>query len=158
MRHSAVFSVLLAAATAAPALALPIAFWSRGEKDETLYERGLEDNFWARDVMPRGGGPRPLPATPKPKPRPLPPTPKPKSRPLPRPPTSRRSLSDAELEERGFDEECLFQRSFDNEEAFWARDLMPRSPPPGAGWHGPRRMRREVEELFARAMEIGELD
>ncbi|KAH9919525.1 uncharacterized protein B0H18DRAFT_1213783 [Fomitopsis serialis] len=188
MRYSTVFSVVLAAATAAPALALPVGLWSRAAEDETLYERGLEDSLWARDVMPRGP-PRPLPPTPKPAPRPLPPTPKPKPRPLPKPPKRRSTWSDSELEERDFDEESLFERSFDDEDVFWVRDVMPRGPPrplPPTPKPAPRPLpptpkpkprplpkpprRRSLseeeellarefeEELFARAMEIDELD
>ncbi|KAH9835054.1 uncharacterized protein C8Q71DRAFT_724984 [Rhodofomes roseus] len=175
MRYSTVFSVLVAAATAAPALALPISLWSRAADDESLYERSLADDFWARDVMPRGP-PRPLPPTPqpKPKPRPLPP------RPLPKPP---RSLSDSEFEERDFDEDSLFERSFDDEDIFWTRDVMPRGPPrplpptpqpkpkprplPPRPLPKPPRSLDELEELlarefedelFARSMEIDELD
>ncbi|TFY50988.1 hypothetical protein EVJ58_g10798 [Rhodofomes roseus] len=145
MRYSTVFSVLVAAATAAPALALPISLWSRAADDESLYERSLADDFWARD-----------------------------------PP---RSLSDSEFEERDFDEDSLFERSFDDEDIFWTRDVMPRGPPrplpptpqpkpkprplPPRPLPKPPRSLDELEELlarefedelFARSMEIDELD
>ncbi|KAH9919533.1 uncharacterized protein B0H18DRAFT_1027497 [Fomitopsis serialis] len=121
--------------------------------------------------MPRGGGePRPLPPTPKPKPRPLPPTPKPKPRPLPKPPTSRRSLSDSELEERDLDEESLLQRAFDDEGAFWVRSDPGRPrppPPPPPPPHprprpprpvGPRPMPRGVEGLSDSELEERDFD
>ncbi|KAH9919529.1 uncharacterized protein B0H18DRAFT_1122452 [Fomitopsis serialis] len=64
MRYSTVFSVVLAAATAAPALALPVGLWSRAAEDEALHERGLEDNLWARDALMPRGPTRPLPKPP----------------------------------------------------------------------------------------------
>jgi len=119
MRYSAVFAILFAAATAAPALALPAGLGSRATEDETLYGRHIQDNVWARDAMPR--------TTPHPLPKP-PPHPYPTPPPRPKPPQRGRSLSDYELEERDLDEESLFERSFDDEGSFWVRDMVPRGP------------------------------
>ncbi|KAH9930358.1 uncharacterized protein B0H18DRAFT_953255 [Fomitopsis serialis] len=137
MRYSAVSSILLAAATAAPALALPTGLLPRAA--EGVYERDLEDSFWARDVMPRGGGwlhrgphrvgpkhtlppgsPKPILRLP-PVPHHPPGSPKPILRPLPPPhhgppfPPVHRPSEVRELLAREFEEE-LFARAIYNDE------------------------------------------